>query len=115
MARNIVHMPGDVITVTAPADRTAGQGVLVGTLFGVAMHDATNGSPLDILVNGVVDIAKAAGVAVTAGARVFWVPASNAVNTTATSQMNAGVAIQAAAPGDATVRIKLGAVTPSGT
>jgi predicted RecA/RadA family phage recombinase len=113
--RNLVHQPGDMITVTAPNAVTAGQGVLVGTLFGVAMHDAASGAPVDILTTGVVDIAKASGVAVTAGARVFWVPGTNNVNTTATSQVNVGVAIQAAASGDATVRIKLGANTPSGT
>jgi predicted RecA/RadA family phage recombinase len=112
--RNLVHQPGDTVTVTAPVARVGGQGVLVGTLFGVAVADAPGGAPVDILCNGVVDLAKVAGVAVSAGARVFWVPGSDAVNTTATGQVCVGVAVRAALAGDATVRVKLGTYTPAG-
>lgn len=108
--------PGQVVTVTAPSGgAVAGRGVLIGTLFGVALHDAAQGDPVEIQTEGVVDIAKVSALEITAGARVFWVPASNNVNVTATSQVNVGVALVTAANPSPTVRIKLGAVTPSGT
>jgi predicted RecA/RadA family phage recombinase len=114
--RNFVQT-GEVIEIASPGTVTAGTGVLTGNLFGVALNGATIGQPLQLQTEGVVDIAKVGGVAVSLGARVFWVPGSSAVNTTAASQVCVGVAVVAAGTGDATVRIKLApvAVTPSGT
>jgi predicted RecA/RadA family phage recombinase len=40
--RNFVQM-GDVVTVTSPATVSSGNGVLIGTLFGVAATDAESG------------------------------------------------------------------------
>jgi predicted RecA/RadA family phage recombinase len=115
MARNTVYPEADVVDVTAPVARTSGQGMLVGaTLFGVVQEDCGVGDLVGLRVQGVVDLAKAAGVAVAAGERVFWVPASNAVNTTAASQVCVGVAIRAAVAGDATCRVLLGARTAAG-
>lgn len=114
--RNFIQA-GETIEIVAPANVAAGVGVLAGNLFGVALHGASSGQLVQLRTEGVVDIAKAAGVVVTLGARLFWVPGSLAVNVTATSQVCVGVAVAGAAAGDATVRMKIApvAVTPSGT
>ena len=37
--------PGNTITLTAPYDVASGDGLLVGSVFGVAAGDAREGSP----------------------------------------------------------------------
>jgi len=75
---------GDTVTVTAPANVVSGQGVLVGDLFGAALFDAPSGQPVDIAVEGVIGLPKAAG-AINEGVRVFWDNTAGRVTTTATS------------------------------
>ena len=112
--RNFVQ-EGKTLTLTPSANVAAGEGYLFGAaLFGVATQSVTSGQPGEFLVEGVVDIAKTSALAISVGDRVFWVPGSKVVNVTATSQVNVGVAVAAAANPSATVRIKLGAVTASG-
>lgn len=112
--RNFVQ-EGKTLTLTPSANVAAGEGYLFGAaLFGVAKQAVTSGKPGEFLVEGVVDIAKTSALAISVGDRVFWVPGSKVVNVTATSQVNVGVAVAAAANPSATVRIKLGAVTASG-
>ena len=112
--RNFVQ-EGKTLTLTPSANVAAGEGCLFGAnLFGVALAPVTSGAPGEFLVEGVVDIAKTSALAISVGDRVFWVPGSKVVNVTATSQVNVGVAVAAAANPSATVRIKLGAVTASG-
>jgi len=72
---------GNTVTVPAPANVVAGQGVLVGDLFGVAMHDAASGALVEIRVTGVVTLRKAAGT-INPGVRVFWDPSVGRVTTT---------------------------------
>lgn len=112
--RNFVQ-EGKTLTLTPSANVAAREGFLFGAaLFGVAKQAVTSGQPGEFLVEGVVDIAKTSALAISVGDRVFWVPGSKVVNVTATSQVNVGVAVAAAANPSATVRIKLGAVTASG-
>lgn len=112
--RNFVQ-EGTTLTLTPGANVAAGEGYLFGAaLFGVALQAVTSGQPGEFLVEGVVDIAKTSALQINVGDRVFWVPGSKVVNVTATSQVNVGVAVAAAANPSATVRIKLGAVTTSG-
>ena len=112
--RNFVQ-EGKTLTLTPSANVAAGEGYLFGAaLFGVAKQAVTSGQPGEFLVEGVVDIAKTSALAISVGDRVFWAPGSKVVNVTATSQVNVGVAVAAAANPSATVRIKLGAVTASG-
>jgi predicted RecA/RadA family phage recombinase len=54
---------GRIIEVTAPYVAPAGQGVLIGHLFGVAVADIANGAKGDILTQGVVEIAKTSALA----------------------------------------------------
>jgi predicted RecA/RadA family phage recombinase len=113
--RNYVQ-PGRSITVAAPTGGVlSGDGVLIGALFGVAQHDAAEGADLELLTEGVVELAKATPLAITVGDRLFWNGADKKLDKTATAQVCVGLAVAAAASADATVRIKLIASTPAGT
>ena len=115
MATNFVQ-PGRHIPVTAPTGGAlSGEGVLIGTLFGVAQYDAAEGAEVEILTEGVVEIGKTSALAIGVGDRLFWDATNKVVNKTATAQVCVGVAVSAAANPSNIVRIKLGAVTPAGT
>jgi predicted RecA/RadA family phage recombinase len=108
--------PGHTLTVTAPAGGVvSGQGVLIGTLFGIAQYDAVEGAEVEILTEGVVEIPKTSALQIDVGDRLFWDATNKVVNKTATAQVCVGIAVAAAADPSATVRIKLGANTPAGT
>jgi predicted RecA/RadA family phage recombinase len=108
--------PGKSITVTAPAGGVlSGQGVLIGTLFGIAQVDAVAGADVEILTEGVVEIGKTSALQIDVGDRVFWDATNKVVNKTAAAQVCVGVVVSAAANPSSTVRIRLGAVTPAGT
>ncbi|MGR3464083.1 DUF2190 family protein [Limimaricola sp.] len=103
--RNFIQ-PGNSITVPAPAAVFSGQGVIVGALFGVAATDAVTGEDVAISTMGVFELPKASG-AIAVGAKVYWIAADKTVTTTATGNTLIGAAIEAAATGAATVRVRL--------
>lgn len=85
------------ITIPAPADVTSGDGVLVGSLFGVAVHDAVAGADVEITLRGVYRMTKATGAAWTIGARLYWDNTAQTVTGTAGTNKLIGVALEAAA------------------
>lgn len=103
--KNFVQM-GHTLTMIAPYAVTSGQGLLVGSAFGVATADAANGAPVEAVMEGVFTLGKAAG-AVTAFARVYWDAAARNVTATASGNTLIGVAALAAAGGDATITVRL--------
>jgi predicted RecA/RadA family phage recombinase len=107
--------PGNSVTLTMPYNRTSGQGVLVGALFGVVAVDADSGSTADVALTGVYDLTKQPSLAISTGARVFWDDTNKRVTTTATGNVAIGHAVAAAAATDATVRVRLAGSTPAGT
>jgi predicted RecA/RadA family phage recombinase len=115
MAKNYIQ-PGHAITVVAPSGGVAsGEGVLIGTLFGIAQHDAAEGAEVELLTEGVVEIAKTSALAIDAGDRLCWDATNKVVNKTTTAQVSVGVAVAAAANPSGTVKMKLAASTPAGT
>ena len=115
MAKTYIQ-PGRVLTVPAPTGgAVSGAPVLIGTLFGVAQHDAAQGQDLEILTEEVVELPKATPLAIDLGDRLFWNAGDGVLDKTATAQLCVGVAVLPAASADSTVRVKLGAVTPAGT
>jgi predicted RecA/RadA family phage recombinase len=115
MARNYIQ-PGAVLTVPAPTGgAVSGAPILIGTLFGVAQGDAAEGQDVELLTEGVVELTKAAPLAIDLGDRLFWKAADGVLDKTATAQVCVGIAVAAAASADTVVRVKLGAVTPAGT
>ncbi|GAK33257.1 hypothetical protein JCM17846_18460 [Iodidimonas nitroreducens] len=97
---------GATVTVTAPEDVLSGDGVLVGSLFGVSASDATAGAEVEVVTQGVFDITKSTS-AFTQGQKVYWAAASKNVTGTASGNILIGVAVAAAASGDATARVRL--------
>src|SRR5512147_1263187 len=115
MAKNYIQ-PGHGITVAAPVGGvTSGQGVLIGSLFGVAQFDAVEGAEVEILTEGVVEIGKTSALAISVGDRLFWDDTNKVVNKTTTAQQQVGVAVAAAANPSATVKMLLRATLPVAT
>src|SRR6266511_3902859 len=74
MAKNYIQ-PGHTLTVAAPTGGVlSGDGVLIGTLFGIAQHDAVEGTDVEILTEGVVEIGKTSALQIGVGDRLFWEP-----------------------------------------
>jgi predicted RecA/RadA family phage recombinase len=107
--------PGLSVFLPMPYDRTSGQGVLVGALFGVVAVDALSGVSAEVAVSGVFDITKEAPLVIAVGARVFWDNTNKRVTTTATGNVAIGHAVVAAASADTTARVRLSGSTPAGT
>lgn len=88
---------GNRVSVPAPADVLSGAGVLVGSMFGVAVHDAVSGAQVLIQTNGVVSMPKVSAQAWTVGALVYWDNANKLVTTASSGNKLIGVAAEAAA------------------
>ena len=115
MAKTYIQ-PGHTLTVAAPTGGVlSGQGVLIGTLFGIAQHDAVEGAELEILTQGVVEIGKTSALAIGVGDRLFWDDTNKVVNKTTTAQQQVGVAVAAAANPSATVKMLIRAALPVAT
>jgi predicted RecA/RadA family phage recombinase len=106
---------GDVVTVTAPANVSSGDGVLVGALFGIAAYDADMGAAVEMHRRGVYDVEKAPSQGWSQGDAVYW----DSDNDRATT-VDTGVPIGAAAvdvgsgASDTTGRVVLIPTIPSG-
>nr|CAD6606410.1 hypothetical protein RKHAN_01867 [Rhizobium sp. Khangiran2] len=92
---------GDIITVTAPANVSSGDLVIVGTLAGVAVTDAASGAPVEIMTAGVFELAKTSAQAWTVGAAIYATSAGVAT-TVSTDNTLVGKAVAVAANPSAT-------------
>ena len=90
---------GRQLSVTAPAAVAAGAGVLVGSLFGVAVHAAASGDPVEIVTEGVFSLAKVGSQAWTVGVRIYWDDSAKNCTTTASTNKLIGVAAAAVGSG----------------
>lgn len=102
---------GQVLTLAAPYDVTSGQGLLVGSLFGVATSDALTGASAEALTVGVMDLTKAAAQAWTQGAKIYWDDANRECTTTATGNKLIGAAVRAEDAAKTVGRVRLNGVT----
>jgi predicted RecA/RadA family phage recombinase len=101
---------GDTITVTAPYNVLSGQGVLVGTLFGVAAVDALSGSQVDIARTGVFDITALQTDTAVQGAKIYWDNTARRLTTTATNNALVGAVTMAKTSADTAARVLLDGV-----
>ena len=101
--------PGNTITLTAPYAVAAGDGLLVGSIFGVASGTAALGESVETALTGVFDITKIGSQAWTAGARIYWDDTNKRATNVATSNTLIGVATEAVAggAGDTIGRVRL--------
>lgn len=103
---------GDMISVTAPAGGIAsGQGVLIGSLFGVAAKTAAEGESVEIATAGVYELPKLASAVIAAGARVAWDDAAKQVVLPGAGLYPVGVAVLAAGNGNTTVKVRLDGIS----
>ena len=100
---------GENITVTATAAATSGEGVLIGSLFGIAAGDAEIGDSLDLVTVGVFTMPKVNTDVMTVGAVVYWDDSAGLVTTDDDTGSNprVGLAITAAANPSGTVNVRL--------
>ena len=101
--------PGNTITLTAPYDVASGDGLLVGSVFGVAAGDAASGATVETALIGVFDLKKVASQAWAAGDKVYWDNTNKEATKTATGNTAVGVATEAVAggAGDVIGRVRL--------
>ena len=91
--------PGNTITLAAPSAVASGDGLLVGSIFGVASGDAANGESIEVALVGVFDLKKVASQAWSAGDKVYWDNTNKEATKTATATTLIGVAVEAVAGG----------------
>ena len=91
--------PGHAITLAAPYDVVSGAGLLVGSIFGVAAHDALSGAEVETQLTGVIDLAKVASQAWTVGAKIYWDNAAKRGTNVASGNTLVGVAVLAVGAG----------------
>jgi len=91
--------PGNTITLTAPYAVASGDGLLVGSIFGVAAGTAALGEAVEAALNGVYDLKKVASQAWAAGDKVYWDNTAKEATKTTTSNTVIGVAVVAVAGG----------------
>ena len=103
--------PGNTITLTAPYAVTSGDGLLVGSVFGIASADAALNDPVEAALTGVFDLTKVGSQAWTAGAKVYWDDTNKRTTSMATSNTLIGVTTEAVAggAGDTIGRVRLNA------
>jgi predicted RecA/RadA family phage recombinase len=100
---------GETLTLTAPYAVSSGGGALVGSIFGVAVTDVASGEDGEFQVAGVFDLVRETGATTgwSQGALIYWDNTNKRVTKTSPSNKLIGVAVRAAADGDATGRVRL--------
>ena len=98
---------GERITLSAPYDVVAGGGLLVGSIFGVAINDALSGASVETAVEGVFRLAKTSAQAWTVGALIYWDNTNKVATSTASTNKLIGVAMAVADNPSATGLVRL--------
>lgn len=99
--------PGATLDLTAPAGGvTSGQGVIVGSLFGVAATDASAGEKVAVSVEGVFELPKATGASLAEGAKAYWTSTGD-ISGTATGNTLVGHVVEAASSAATLVRVRV--------
>ena len=101
--------PGESITLTAAAAATSGDGVLVGSLFGVAAGDAAIGETMVLTTKGVFTMPKVSTDVMAVGAIVYWDDAAGLVTTDDNEAANPriGLAVTVAGNPSGSVDVRL--------
>ncbi len=88
---------GETLSVPAPFKVAAGEGVLIGALFGIAQHAAEAGEPLELVRRGVFSHAKTPAQLWSVGDKIYWHVTSKTMTTTESTNALVGLAVEAAA------------------
>lgn len=96
--------PGNVIPLAAaPYARLSGEGVKMGSQFGVATTDIANGAAGEIMVVGVHELTALGAEAWTDGQKVYWDDTNKRCTVTASTHLLIGHAVGAKANSGAAV------------
>ncbi|MEW5422660.1 DUF2190 family protein [Amorphus sp. 3PC139-8] len=109
--------PGKVITITAPAGGvSSGDGVLIGSLFGVAAYGTAEGDPVEIMTEDVHMLDKTSAQAWSVGDLIYWdATAGKATKVAAGNSLIGAAVADAANPTDyGMVRLNGTTADPSG-
>jgi predicted RecA/RadA family phage recombinase len=100
---------GKTVTVTAPADVTSGDLVVVGSIVGVAAFTAASGADVEVDTEGVFTLPKVTTDVVSQGAKLYWDGTAKKLTVTAGtgSKPLVGLARAAAGNGATTVDCRL--------
>jgi predicted RecA/RadA family phage recombinase len=100
---------GRYVEVPLPYARLSGEGVLIGSLFGVCVVDGASGASINIDTEGVYDLTAATGASTDAtfGAAAYWDNTAKKVTPVSTSNTLVGVFLAAKATTDAVARVRL--------
>ena len=104
--KNFVQ-PGEVVTLAAPYAVASGDGLLVGSIFGVAAGAASLAADVETSLEGVFDLKKTSAQAWTIGALIYWDNTAKEATTVPTSNKLIGTAVAAAVNPSATGRVRL--------
>jgi len=106
--RNFIQ-PGNVVALPAPTGGvSSGDVVIVGALVGIAAYDAVEAAPVEVKLDGVFELPKAAE-ALDPGDAAYWT--GTAVTATPGTNTLLGAVTEAAATDAPTVRVRLNGVT----
>jgi predicted RecA/RadA family phage recombinase len=100
---------GRYVEVALPYARLSGEGVLVGSLFGVCVVDGASGASINIDTEGVYDLTAATGASTdaTVGAAAYWDNTAKKVTPVSTNNTLVGKFLAAKATADAVARVRL--------
>lgn len=102
--------PGHTITAAASRDVEPGDGMLIGTMFGVSLGTYVSGDTGEFHTCGVHELEKTSAQAWTVGAAIYWDNTNFVCTTTSTSNKLIGAATEAAANPSSTGRVRLNGV-----
>lgn len=99
---------GDVLTVPAPTGGvTSGDGVLIGSLFGVAAFTTAEGESAELATTGVYELPKDSTAANALGDRASWGDAAKQIKLPAVGLYPVGIATETARAGISTIKVRL--------
>lgn len=90
---------GEVIEITASAAIASGEGVVAGTIFGVAANDIAKDASGPINLTGIFSLPKVGSQAWTVGAAVHWDATNKRCTTVASGNRLIGCAVEAVGSG----------------
>ena len=101
---------GSTLTVAVAAAVAAGEAILVGKIFGVAVAAVAAGEAGEFVTEGVFDLPILAADVVVQGAPLYWDADDKRLTIADAGNTRVGVATEAKAAGGATVPLKIDAV-----
>ena len=106
MANNF-QQPGETLELTMPSNVTSGQGVLVGSIFGVALSSALAGARVNVRVVGVWTIPALATDTGAEGTKMYWDNTNKRLTVTSAGNTLVGALTKVKANGETTATIRL--------